>query len=188
MQRLKLFLPLIVFIVLGAFLYRGLSLDPQAMPSALVDNPIPVFALPDLEDESRLIRDSDLLGEVALINVWATWCPSCHYEHAYLNRLKDELGVKIIGINYKDESAAARRWLRDKGNPYSHNIVDADGQLGIDLGVTGAPETYLIDAQGVVHLRFQGPVDERVWRERLAPLYHQLRGDSTPAVASVTRD
>ncbi len=138
---------------------------------------MPEFSVPTLDQ--REVTRADLLGAVALINVWATWCPSCHAEHAYLNQLARE-GVPIFGINYKDEPAAARRWLEQKGDPYRINLVDESGRLGLDLGVTGAPETYLIDAAGVVRMRYQGPIDERVWRQKIKPLFDRLRaGDNS---------
>lgn len=176
--RLKLFLPLMGFAILSLFLFRGLSLDPSAMPSALIDKPVPEFSLPAL-GESRQIARSDLLGEPGLLNVWATWCPSCRVEHPYLLQLA-ERGIPIYGLNYKDEDSAAMQWLEDLGDPYRFNIVDREGRLGLDLGVFGAPETYLIDAQGVIRYRHVGVVDARVWGEILQPLYRQLTGESTP--------
>lgn len=170
--RLKLFLPLILFLVLAAFLFRGLSLDPMALPSALIDQPLPDFQLTELADDRPLAR-ADVIGEAALFNVWATWCISCRVEHPYLQQLADG-GVPIYGINYKDEDAAARRWLRDLGNPYRANIVDREGTLGVDLGVYGAPETYLVDADGVIRYRHVGVVDERVWRDTLEPLWREI--------------
>jgi len=166
MQRLRLFLPLIVFAVLAALLWRGLSLDPNHMPSALENRPLPDFAARTLDGAD--VRSADLRGQVALLNVWATWCPSCAAEHAYLNQLA-QTGVAIFGVNYKDDADAARRWLAERGNPYRMNIVDDAGHLGLDLGVTGAPETYLIDAAGIVRFRYQGPLDATVWREEFQP-------------------
>lgn len=170
--RLKLFLPLILFAGMAAFLFRGLSLDPQALPSALIDRPLPEFSLPALGEERTLSR-AEVIGEVALLNVWATWCPSCRVEHPYLVQLAAS-GVPIYGLNYKDEDAAAERWLAELGNPYRANIVDREGSLGVDLGVYGAPETYLLDAQGVIRYRHVGVVDERVWQTLLQPMYQQL--------------
>jgi cytochrome c biogenesis protein CcmG/thiol:disulfide interchange protein DsbE len=170
--RFKLFLPLLLFVVLAAFLFRGLSLDPQALPSALIDRPLPEFSLPVL-GQQRLISKGDLLGEVALLNVWATWCVSCRVEHPYLLQIAQE-GVPIYGLNYKDEDGAASRWLADLGDPYRANIADREGSLGLDLGVYGAPETYLLDAGGVVRYRHVGVVDERVWQTILQPLYLEL--------------
>lgn len=177
--RLKLFVPLILFAVLAAFLYRGLALDPTAMPSALIDRPLPEFSLTGLADDQPLTR-ADVVGEPALFNVWATWCISCRVEHPYLQQLADA-GVPIYGINYKDEDAAARRWLDDLGNPYRANIVDREGSLGVDLGVYGAPETYLVDAAGVIRYRHVGVIDERVWRGTLEPLWRQIsNGEEDP--------
>ncbi|MCR9104076.1 MAG: DsbE family thiol:disulfide interchange protein [Gammaproteobacteria bacterium] len=172
-SRLKLFVPLFIFAVLALFLFRGLSLDPKEMPSALIGKQVPEFLLPDLVTGENRTREH-LLGEVSLINVWATWCPSCLHEHPYLVRLASE-GVRIIGLNYKDEDAAALRWLQELGDPYALNIADRQGSLGLDLGVYGAPETYLVDATGVVHYRHAGVVDERVWEQTLRPLYEELQ-------------
>jgi cytochrome c biogenesis protein CcmG/thiol:disulfide interchange protein DsbE len=171
--RLKLFLPLILFGVLALFLFRGLELDPKAMPSALIDRPLPEFSLPAL-GQDRLLSRSEVLGQVSLFNVWATWCVSCRVEHPYLQVLAGR-GVPIYGINYKDDDAAALGWLADLGDPYLANIADHDGTLGLDLGVYGAPETYLVDADGVIRYRHVGVVDERVWQSTLAPLYQQLQ-------------
>lgn len=170
--RLKLFLPLLLFVGMAAFLFRGLSLDPRAMPSALIDRPLPEFNLPVLGQE-RLLSREDIVGEAALLNVWATWCVSCRVEHPYLIQIGAS-GVPIYGINYKDEDAAAGRWLAELGDPYRANIADREGSLGLDLGVYGAPETYLVDAAGVVRYRHVGVVDERVWKTILQPLYQEL--------------
>ncbi len=177
--RLKLFLPLILFALLAITLFRGLGLDPSEMPSALIDQPLPAFSLPGLS-QTGLLSEADLTGAAALLNVWATWCVSCRVEHPYLKQLAAQ-GVPIFGINYKDEDAAALRWLDELGNPYRLNIADREGTLGLDLGVYGAPETYLLDASGVVRYRHVGVVDDKVWRTILEPLYLQLnKGSSAP--------
>lgn len=170
--RLKLFIPLILFTGMALFLFRGLSLDPRELPSALIDRPLPDFNLPVLGQE-RLLQRADLVGEPALLNVWATWCVSCRVEHPYLLQIAAS-GVPIYGINYKDEDAAAARWLAELGDPYRANIADREGSLGLDLGVYGAPETYLVDAEGVIRYRHVGVVDERVWQTILQPMYRQL--------------
>ncbi|MCP5131927.1 MAG: DsbE family thiol:disulfide interchange protein [Pseudomonadales bacterium] len=170
--RLKLFIPLILFTGMALFLFRGLSLDPRELPSALIDRPLPDFNLPVLGQE-RLLQRADLVGEPALLNVWATWCVSCRVEHPYLLQIAAS-GVPIYGINYKDEDAAAARWLAELGDPYRANIADREGSLGLDLGVYGAPETYLVDAEGVIRYRHVGVVDERVWQTILQPMYQQL--------------
>lgn len=174
MQRIRLFIPLLIFLGLAALFWKGLSLDPNYMPSALENRPIPSFKANTLEGGT--LSEKDLRDGPLLLNVWATWCPSCAAEHAYLNELSRR-GVKIYGINYKDDAAAARRWIETKGNPYRANILDPTGRLGLDLGVTGAPETYLVDAGGRVHLRHQGPVDERVWRTVFEPALAALPTD-----------
>ena len=171
MSRWRLFLPLLAFLGLSVLFWKGLSLDPNYMPSALANRPLPAFSARTLEGGD--ISDAQLRGAPALLNVWATWCPSCAAEHVYLNQLAAR-GVRIFGVNYKDNPEAARRWIQSKGNPYVANILDPDGRLGLDLGVTGAPETYLIDGEGVVHLRHQGPVDERVWRTVFVPALAEL--------------
>jgi cytochrome c biogenesis protein CcmG/thiol:disulfide interchange protein DsbE len=176
--RLKLFVPLLLFAVMALFLFRGLELDPQALPSALIDRPLPDFTLPALHGEQVLSR-ADVTGRIALFNVWATWCVSCRVEHPYLQKLADA-GVAIYGINYKDEDTAARRWLEELGDPYVANIVDREGSLGLDLGVYGAPETYLVDAGGIIRYRHVGVVDERVWQTILLPVYREAGGVVEP--------
>lgn len=176
MARLKLFIPLLIFVVLGGFLLRGLWLDPQALPSALVDKPLPVFALPALSDGAQ-VNNKMVSGEVALFNVWATWCAACRVEHPFLQDLADQ-GVLIYGINYKDDPQAARRWLKQLGNPYRLTIMDEAGTLGLDLGVYGAPETYLVDARGIVRYRHVGVVDKGIWIERLKPVHDQLLAEA----------
>lgn len=181
MGRIKLFLPLLVFLLVVAFFYLMITrigegeYNPQSLPSALLNKPVPTFSLPHLEQFERTVSQKDLLGEIALLNVWATWCPSCHAEHSYLNLLAADSGIVIYGVNYKDDADEALRWLQQKGNPYRFNIFDKQGRLGLDLGVTGAPETYLIDHRGFVRLRYQGPLNEQVWQEKFAPLYQQLQ-------------
>lgn len=175
MKRLKLFIPLAIFIALVALLLKGLDLDPTAMPSALIDDPMPEFRLSALRDPERMLNRDELLGEVALLNVWATWCPSCKVEHPFLIKLAERENLPIIGVDYKDERASALQWLTRLGDPYVLNIFDPDGKLGIDLGVFGAPETYVLDHQGVIRYKHVGVVNERVWKERLEPLITELR-------------
>jgi cytochrome c biogenesis protein CcmG/thiol:disulfide interchange protein DsbE len=174
MGRIKLFIPLLVFAVLAVFFIKGLGLDPRALPSALLEKPLPSFELPNLDAPGETLDNAAVQGTPALVNVWATWCPSCAVEHNFLNYLRQREGVTIIGVNYKDDTAKARVWLTEKGNPYRFNVVDADGRFGIDLGITGAPETYLIDARGIVQMRYQGPLDRNVWEQRFKPRYLEL--------------
>ena len=174
MARKALLLPLLVFLLLGGLLLRGLQLDPQALPSALIDRPFPDFDLPVLGSDERATRQS-VIGDAALFNVWATWCASCRVEHPFLTELARR-GVPVYGINYKDVDAAALDWLAELGDPYRFSIVDAEGSLGLDLGVYGAPETYLVDAAGIIRYRHVGVVDERVWEEVLEPILRELQG------------
>ncbi|TBV08214.1 DsbE family thiol:disulfide interchange protein [Phytopseudomonas dryadis] len=172
MRRLILLLPLLIFLAVAVFLYRGLFLDPAELPSALIGKPFPAFSLAAVESD-RTITQDDLKGKPSLVNVWATWCVACRVEHPVLNTLAG-MGVNIHGVNYKDDNAAAQKWLRDFHDPYLLNISDPRGSLGLDLGVYGAPETFFVDAQGIIRHKYVGVIDERVWREKLAPLYQQL--------------
>jgi len=162
-RRLLLFVPLLLAIGLGIFLLKGLSLNPQELPSALIGKPFPQFEIASLQDPDRMLSREDLTGQTSLVNVWATWCPSCKIEHPQLMDIAEKEGVKIFGINYKDERESAKLWLKQYRNPYSLNIYDKEGRLGFDLGVYGAPETYILDAEGIVRYRHAGPVDKNTW-------------------------
>ena len=177
MKRIALFVPLVVFAILSLFLLKGLDRDPTELPSAMVGESFPTFTLPSLSDNQQLLTERDIDSKVVLVNVWATWCFACRIEHPMLNQLAAE-GVNIIGLNYKDKNDQALQWLEQKGNPYLFNIVDAQGSLGFDLGVTGAPETYLVDASGTIRYRRVGVVDQRVWDDDIKDLYQQLIGEA----------
>lgn len=174
MARLKLFIPLIIFIVLAIFLLNGLERDPNAMPSALIDRPVPEFSLPVLGEPGTAVTQSVFQGQPALLNVWATWCISCRVEHPYLNHLAEQ-GIRIIGLNYKDDVAEANKWLSEKGDPFALSVVDASGRLGLDLGVFGAPETYVIDSTGTIRYKHVGVVDDRVWQKHLLPVWEKIK-------------
>ncbi|WP_275627236.1 thiol:disulfide interchange protein DsbE [Pseudomonas sp. 273] len=173
MKRAILLLPLAIFLIVAVFLFRGLWLDPSELPSALIDKPFPAFSLPGVLEPNKTYTLADLKGRPALVNVWGTWCPTCRFEHPVLAKLAEQ-GVVIVGINYKDDNAAAQKWLQDLHDPYVLNIADAQGTLGLDLGVYGAPETYVIDKDGIIRHKLVGAVDEKVWREQLAPIYQRL--------------
>ena len=174
-MRKSLFLiPLALFLGLGFFLWKGLYLDPRELPSAMIDRPMPAFELPSLTEPDRQLSVADLKGEVALINVWATWCPTCKEEHSFLNQLAQQ-GVVIYGINYKDEPVKATSWLQRYLNPYREVILDKEGRLGLDLGVYGAPETYVIDANGTIRYRHVGAVDAKVWKQ-LQAIMQEVEG------------
>ena len=176
MNRARLFIPVAVFAVLASFLYLGFSLrDPHELPSALIDKPFPDFDLPILGEPGARATRADLIGERRLVNVWATWCPTCLAEHGELARIADEAGISIMGINYKDDPIEASRWLTRYGNPYDFNIVDATGDFGVELGVYGAPETFLVDASGIIRYKRVGDVNENIWREELQPAIAALQ-------------
>lgn len=178
-QRLFLFVPLLTFIVLAIFFWRGLSLDPNAMPSALLNKPVPAFELPVLPAQENppglTTANQELLkGRVSLLNVWATWCVTCRQEHEFLNSLKAQ-GIPIYGVNYKDNDEDAQTWLTELHNPYVFSVIDSDGRLGIDLGVFGAPETYVIDKAGVIRYKHIGDVNAAVWEKTLKPIVDSLQ-------------
>jgi cytochrome c biogenesis protein CcmG/thiol:disulfide interchange protein DsbE len=175
MQRLKLFIPLLILVPLGLLLVKALTLDPAEMPSALLDKPVPEFELQALKDPDRLLRRDDLVGRKLLLNVWATWCPSCRVEHPWLVKIAREYGVTIVGLNYKDERNAALAWLARYDDPFAFNIYDVEGRMGLDLGVFGAPETFVIDSQGIVRFKHVGVVDDTVWREVLLPVWNSIQ-------------
>jgi cytochrome c biogenesis protein CcmG/thiol:disulfide interchange protein DsbE len=177
-QRLFLFIPLAVFAVLAAFFWRGLSLDPNTMPSALLNKPVPAFDLPVIpavENPQGLAKANQemLKGRASLLNVWATWCLPCRQEHEFLNILKAQ-GVPIYGINYKDNTDDAQRWLAELHNPYVYTVSDADGRLGLDLGVFGYPETNMVDKQGVIRYKHIGVVTQENWSSTLKPIFDSL--------------
>ncbi|MFW3898085.1 DsbE family thiol:disulfide interchange protein [Pseudomonas bharatica] len=172
MKRWIMVVPLAVFLLVAVFLYRGLYLDPAELPSAMIGKPFPAFSLANVQGD-RTLTEADLKGKPALVNVWATWCISCKVEHPVLNKLAQQ-GVNIYGVNYKDDNAAALKWLAEFHNPYQMDIRDEQGTLGLDLGVYGAPETFFIDAKGVIRDKYVGVIDDTVWREKLAPVYQGL--------------
>ncbi len=177
-----LLLPLLAFVVLVGFLLRGLFSDPTELSSALVGKPVPQFNVPDLYQPERTHTQAVLQGEPMLLNVWATWCPTCRAEHEYLNKLAAE-GVPIVGLNYKDDSRdKAVNWLNTLGDPYRVNLFDANGNVALEFGVYGAPETFLIDAQGRIRYRHVGDVNERVWRGELGQRYRALLNENATAM------
>ncbi|WP_444894387.1 DsbE family thiol:disulfide interchange protein [Microbulbifer sp. TRSA001] len=174
MSRLKLFLPLVIFVVLALLFWRGLYLNPQEMPSALLNKPVPEFSLQKVADNSQIVEKKDLPNGPHLMNVWATWCVACRVEHPYLNTLAEQ-GVPIVGVNLKDEDQAAIKWLEKFHNPYLYSLADRDGRLALDLGVFGAPETFLVDSEGTIRCKHVGVVDNKVWQTKLQPLYEKLK-------------
>jgi cytochrome c biogenesis protein CcmG/thiol:disulfide interchange protein DsbE len=159
---LRRWLPLLVFLALGALLFAGVRLsgtrNPNEIPSPLIGKPAPDFALPLLHDPARTVTRADLLGRPYVLNVWGSWCPSCRIEHPFVEALAKTGRIRVIGFNYKDEREDALRWLGQFGDPYEFSLVDLDGRKAIDFGVSAAPETYVIDAQGIVRYKHTGPL------------------------------
>jgi cytochrome c biogenesis protein CcmG/thiol:disulfide interchange protein DsbE len=168
-------LPLGIFIVLVVFLAIGLRLDPREVPSPLVGKPAPAFALPQLHKAEASFSPKDMQGKVWLLNVWASWCVSCRQEHPILVELAKSGLVPIYGLNYKDQRGDALKWLQQFGDPYALSIVDAEGRVGIDYGVYGVPETYVIDKAGVIRFKQIGPVTQDTLEKSILPLVKELQ-------------
>lgn len=176
MKRMILLgLPLTAFLLLALFLWRGLSLDPRKLPSALLNKPVPIFSLPTLQQGDKRFSDRDFQGKVAIVNVWASWCLSCRDEHALLMSLARAHDVQIYGLNYKDTQADAQQWLERYGDPYDLIGMDAAGDIAIDWGVYGTPETFLVDKNGIIRYKHVGVLTSKVWEEAFQPLIQQLK-------------
>ncbi|MDI9245872.1 DsbE family thiol:disulfide interchange protein [Marinobacter sp. CHS3-4] len=173
MKRALMFLPVVLVVALGAILFAGIGKDPNRLESALIGKPVPEFNLADLQAPDSQHDQSLFKGQVSLLNVWGTWCPACRDEHDDLIWLAREKGVRIVGLNYKDDRQEALKWLKTLGDPYAVSVYDPRGTLGFDLGVYGAPETYFIDSQGIVRYRHVGVVNETVWNEKFLPLMEE---------------
>ena len=174
-RYLRYLVPLAIFALLVAFLYRGLSLDPKLVPSPLVGKPMPTFTLTRLDNPAVTISDADFRGKVTLLNVWATWCVSCRREHETLVELAKTGQVEIYGLNYKDNREDANRYLAQLGNPYVANAFDNDGRVGIDWGVYGAPETFVIDREGIIRHKHIGPLTTDIINDEILPLVAKLK-------------
>jgi len=167
-------IPLAVFIAMLVFLGVGLGLDPHEVPSPLIDKPAPVFRLQTLEPPSRLLSSEDMRGQVWLLNVWASWCSGCREEHPVLVEFAKTRVVPIVGLDYKDQPDDARRWLANFGNPYVASVSDLDGRTGIEFGVYGVPETFVIDKAGVIRYKQIGPITPKVLHDTILPLVKKL--------------
>ena len=174
MKSLRFLIPLALFVGLAWFLYAGLSLNPREVPSPLIGKPAPAFALPRLDDPTQTVKREDLLGKVWVMNVWASWCAPCREEHPLVVAFARERKVPVIGLNYKDRPGDARTWLERLGNPYVATLIDFDGKVGIDFGVYGVPETFVIDAQGVVRFKHVGVLTRQVISQKIEPLLKEL--------------
>jgi len=171
----RLLWPLAIFLVIVCFLYVGLGLNPREVPSPLVGRPAPAFELPVLEQPGKRFVPADMKGKAWLLNVWASWCVTCREEHPLLVDLANRKILPILGLNYKDKGDEAKAWLARFGNPYEFSVVDADGRIGIDYGVYGVPETYLIDAAGVIRFKHIGALTPAIVEQKLLPLAKSLQ-------------
>lgn len=174
---LKYLIPLVIFIVLGVFLAIGLKLNPTEIPSPFIGKPAPAFSAPRLDSPEQQLAPADLQGKVWLFNVWASWCTSCRAEHPVLNELAKQQAAPIIGLNYKDAREDALSWLNRLGNPYEMSVVDPEGRIGIDYGVYGVPETFVIDKKGVIRHKLTGPVTPETVQQTLLPLIAKLQAE-----------
>lgn len=169
------FLPLFILAAVGLLFWVGLSLNPTLVPSPLIGQPAPAFELPHLDEAAGSFTHDDLRGRVTMIHVWASWCVTCRAEHATLEAFARRELVPIIGFNYRDQRADARRWLETLGNPYEFVVVDADGRVGTDWGVYGTPETFIVDREGVIRYKHVGPLTDALIESHIVPLLAELQ-------------
>jgi cytochrome c biogenesis protein CcmG/thiol:disulfide interchange protein DsbE len=175
-MRLRYLAPVLAFAVLLPVLIFGLSRDPSELPSPYIGKPAPSFELPSVLDPEETVSSRNYAGEIALVNVWATWCVGCRHEHDFLLELAERGEVPIYGLNWRDERVEAVRWLTQLGDPYVASAYDADGTVGIDWGVYGAPETFLIGPDGTVLHKHLSPLTEEIWQRDFAPKIAALQG------------
>jgi cytochrome c biogenesis protein CcmG/thiol:disulfide interchange protein DsbE len=172
---MRYLIPLFLFLAIAGFLWKGLYSDPHRLPSALINKPTPTFSYPSLLNPQKELTEKIFVGQVSLLNLWATWCISCRAEHAVLMEIAATKKVALYGMNYKDDLPAAREWLRKYGNPYTAVIIDKEGRLGIDLGAYGTPETFVIDAQGIIRYKYIGPMTLEAWKNTVEPEVEKWR-------------
>ena len=171
-------IPLAVFIVLVVFLAIGLKLDPKHIPSPFIGKPAPQFELPVLHNPQQSIKTADLKGQVWLLNVWASWCVSCRAEHEVVKRFVAMGDTPVYGLNYKDKPEDGKAWLAALGNPYKASLMDINGDVGIDWGVYGVPETFVIDKKGIVRYKQVGPLTDSIVDEKIIPLLREINTEA----------
>jgi len=174
MKALGFAIPLAIFVALAIFFAVGLTRDPREVPSPFIDKPAPSFKLEQLHEASRAFAPEDMKGKVWLLNVWASWCVSCRVEHPLLVEMSKKNVVPIVGLNYKDRREDGVAWLTQNGDPYTTSVVDLDGRVGIDYGVYGVPETFVVDKQGVIRYKQIGPITPEALEKQLLPLIRKL--------------
>lgn len=171
----KFLIPIIAFALIGVLFWKGLSLDPRKIPSPLIGKSLPQFSLPRVHQPDKSISPRDLYGQVYLLNVWASWCVACRQEHPLLMDMQRTRLVPIIGLNYKDGNDDARGFLANMGDPYDMSLSDTNGRVGIDLGVYGVPETFVIDKQGIIRYKHIGPVTVEILKDKIMPVVREHR-------------
>ncbi len=176
---IRYLMPFVVFLGMSALFFYVLTdenYDPHELPSALIDKPAPDFVLTKLHTPQETFSPAEAKGKVWLLNVWASWCPSCRTEHPTFMEIARKGEVALYGLNYKDQPNNAKQWLKELGDPYVLSVSDLEGNVGIDYGVYGAPETYIIDQQGIIRYKHVGPVTWQVWKEEILPKIQELKG------------
>lgn len=177
-MKAKFLIPFFIFLFLAGFLFKGLYMDPKVLPTALQDKPLPAFEMTELFNPEQKFSSESMKGKVWMLNVWSTWCLPCKQEHPFLVALKRSgLEVPIVGFLYKDQPAAARQMLERQGNPYDLVVYETQNVVGIDLGVTGVPETFIIDKKGVIRDKVSYPILDDLWTERVRPLLEKLEAE-----------
>ncbi len=175
MKKIIYILPLLLFFIIVGFFINGLNKDPRLIPSPLIGKAAPEFIIPQLIDEGKQLQQTDLKGKVLLLNFWATWCPTCRGEHDVLMEIARHKSVAMYGIDYKDKRPDAIKWLEDLGNPYHAIGFDYEGSVGIDWGVYGTPETFVIDKQGIIRYKHVGAISWQDWKQILEPIVLKLQ-------------
>lgn len=175
MRNLKLYIPVFAFLLLAVFMWQGLYMDSRTLPSTLIDRELPAFELRALNEGDQLVSNADLPDEPFILNIWGSYCLPCLQENPIFMSAKEQDLVPIVGVNYKDRDNLARDWLDINGNPFTMNIVDDTGRYGIDLGVYGAPETFIVDANGVIRYKHIGTINYQAWQDEIMPVVRELQ-------------
>ena len=173
-MKMKALIPLGLFAVLVVFLAIGLTRDPHEIPSPLIGKPAPLFTAPQLKSPGQQFSAKDMLGKVWILNTWASWCVACRQEHPILVEFAKTKTIPVIGLDYKDQNTEGLKWLASYGDPYDLSVTDRDGRIGIDFGVYGVPESFLIDKAGVIRYKQIGPITEEALRDKILPLVREL--------------
>ena len=172
---MRFIFPLLIFLATAGLLWKSLNLKPTELPSALVGQKAPAFSLTTLEDPTQKVNEKIFKGRVTVLNVWASWCSSCKKEHPIWVELTKKHPIAVIGVNYHDNLKEAQQWLQKEGNPYQLTIFDQYGHFGMDYGVYGIPETFILDKEGIVRYRHTGPISLQLWHQTILPLIESFR-------------